>query len=136
HLDAAAAELLVRAVDVIDDELKADDRAGSGVGDAGSEGDRARRARRRELNEPDLFADRVVVVGVEPGLVHVERLGPVDVGYGYRHQLEFVVHDGLLFGRSTPTRVHGSVRMDATSEPGPFRSAASLPAPSFRRSRR
>ena len=47
---------------------------------------------RRELHEADLVADPVVVVGVEAGLLGVERLRAVDVRDGDRHQLELPVH--------------------------------------------
>ena len=60
--------------------------------------DRARRAGRRELHEAQVLVDLVVVVGVEAGLVDVERLGAVDVGDGHRDQLELEVHERQTTG--------------------------------------
>jgi hypothetical protein len=58
----------------------------------GAEGDRARGAGRRDLHEAQLVRDLVIVVGVEAGLLDVERLRAVDVGDGEGDQLEPVVH--------------------------------------------
>ena len=43
------------------------------------------------------LADRVVVVGVEPDLVGVEGLGPVDVRHRHLHELELPVHGVTSF---------------------------------------
>src|SRR5205823_1516897 len=54
--------------------------------------DRAPGARRRELHEAHLVAHLMVVVGVEPNLVDVERLRAVDVRHRHLHELESPVH--------------------------------------------
>src|SRR5258705_6516020 len=72
--DAASRELVVRGLDVLDDELEAAHRAGLGFGEADAHGDGARRAGRRELDETELRVHGRVVVEVEPGLVHPEDL--------------------------------------------------------------
>ena len=45
-----------------------------------------------ELHEAEVLVDRVVVVGVEAGLVGVEGLRAVDVGDRDGDELELVVH--------------------------------------------
>src|SRR5215218_3217121 len=91
-LDPAVGEVGVGGLDVVDHHLQAGDRAGRGVGDADPERDRAGRAGRGQLDEAELVADLVVVVGVEADLLGVEALGAVDVADGDRHQLELEVH--------------------------------------------
>src|SRR4029434_7610880 len=70
----------------------------------GAQGDRAGRAGRGELDEAEVVADMVVVVGVEADLLGVEALGPVHVGDGDRDQLELPVHDHfpIVRGMRTP----------------------------------
>ena len=52
-----------------------------------------------ELHEPQLVADRVVVVEVEARAVGVERLGAVDVGDGHVHELELEIdHESQTTG--------------------------------------
>src|SRR4051794_922093 len=68
-LDAAPRELVVGGLDVADHELKPLRRAGLGVDESRADGDRARRARWRELDEADLVADDMVVIGVEARLL-------------------------------------------------------------------
>jgi hypothetical protein len=82
----------VRRLDVVDHQLEPLDRAGRRVDDAGSERDRAPRARGRELHEPDLVVHLVVVIGVETELLGVERLGAVDIRDRYGDELELPVH--------------------------------------------
>ena len=96
HLDAAAGRARRARPRCRHDELQALDRAGLGLGDARADRDRAGRAGRRELHEAQVLVDLVVVVGVEAGLVDVERLRAVDVGDGHRDQLELEVHGRRL----------------------------------------
>ena len=81
-LDAAADELGARRLDVGDDQVRAPERARRRVGDPRADRDRARRARRRQLDDPELVAGAVVDVQGEADLVDVERLGAVDVRDG------------------------------------------------------
>ena len=87
-LDAARDQVRIDRVGVVDHDLQPLDRAGRRVSQTEAERDRRGRAGRRQLDEPDLIADRDVVVGDETDLVDVERLGRVDVGDGEDHQLE------------------------------------------------
>ena len=84
---------------------------GVAVRDPLSQGDRARRPRRRQLHESHLGTDHVVVIGVEPDLVGIEGLGPIDVRDRDRHQFEFPVHDraprvGLRAGKTAASPRH------------------------------
>src|ERR671920_2126990 len=79
YLDPALDQLGTRGPDVRDDELQALDRARRRVDDPGSQGDRAGRSGRRQLDKANLIADPVVVVRVEADLLGVERLGAVHV---------------------------------------------------------
>src|SRR3954468_4467299 len=88
RLHAVLDELRPRGVRVVDDDLQALDAARLHAVCAGGERDRARRARRRELDEAQLLVDSMVVVGVEADLVDIERLRPVHVGHRHRNQLE------------------------------------------------
>ena len=54
--------------------------------------DRAGRTGRGQLDESQVFADRVIVVGIESE-ADVEVLGAVDVGDGNGDQFELDVHD-------------------------------------------
>src|SRR4029450_2145997 len=85
-VDAAVHQLGAGGVDVGDDHLEAADRARRGVGDPGAQGDRAGRTGRRQLDEAELRADAVVVVGVEADLLGVEALGAADVADGGRER--------------------------------------------------
>ena len=88
----------------VHDELQALDGARRRLDDAGADRDRAARAGRGELHEAQVLVHLVVVVGVEPGLVHVERLRAVDVGDRHRDELEPVVHGRpLCCGRARLT---------------------------------
>jgi hypothetical protein len=91
-LHAATDQLLARRLDVRDDDLEPGDRARRGVRDPGPEGDRAGRPGWRELNEPQLVVDLVIVVEHESHLVSVERDGTIDVGHGNGDELELPVH--------------------------------------------
>ena len=65
-------------------------RPGLGRGDARAEDDRAWRARRRELDDPEVLADDDV--GVEPPpQAHVETLGSINVGHGDDDDLQLHV---------------------------------------------
>src|SRR5215831_1961797 len=79
-------------LDIRDDHLHALLRALRHLGDPRPHDHRARRPGRGELHEPQLVADLMVMVGVEPDLFGVERLGAVDVGHRYGHELDLPVH--------------------------------------------
>ena len=79
--------------------------------------DRARRAGRGQLHEPDLLADREIVVGGEADLLDVERLRPVDVRDGDRTSSSFQSMYCSLFGLVS--------ERDAMAHCGQFRSAIS-----------
>src|SRR5215471_14605230 len=79
-------------LDIRDDHLHALLRARRHLGDPRPHDHRARRPGRGELHEPQLVADLMVMVGVEPDLFGVERLGAVDVGHRYGHELDLPVH--------------------------------------------
>ena len=88
HLDAPADQLVPGGHDVVDHQVGAPVGAGDGVGDPPADGDRAGRAGRGHLDDPELVADVVVDVEAEAEVVDVERLGPVDVGDGDEDKLE------------------------------------------------
>jgi hypothetical protein len=50
------------------------------------------------LNEAQVLVDLVVMVGVKTNLLHIEGLGPVDVGHRNCYKFEFPVHN-LKAGR-------------------------------------
>src|SRR5688572_832675 len=93
-LDPSFDELRMCRMDVRDHELKTLGGARPHVATkAGPKGDRAGRPGRRELDEPDLIADPMVMVRMEADLLGVERLRPVHVRDGNLHQFEPPVHD-------------------------------------------
>src|SRR5215211_888107 len=96
-LDAALQELGPGGVDVVHHQVEGLDRAGGGVDDADPDADRAGRAGRGQLHDPEAVAEALVEVGVEPDLLGVEGLGPVDVADGDGDQLELHSH-----GRGCP----------------------------------
>jgi hypothetical protein len=61
--------------------------------------DRARRARRRELNYPHLFIGSDIVIEPEPDSIDVKGLRGVNIGYWYADDLKSHVHVLLLLGR-------------------------------------
>ena len=65
-VDAPAGKLVAGGDDVGDHELHPDDGAGCRIGDPGPDRDRTGRARRRELDEPELVGHDVVVIGMKP----------------------------------------------------------------------
>lgn len=79
-----------RRLDVVDHHLHALQRTRRVVRDARAQADRAGRSLGRELDEAEVVADVVVVVGVEADLL-VERLGAVDVRHGNGHEFELPV---------------------------------------------
>ena len=95
-LDPAGDELRMRSVNVGHHQLQALDRARRHVAEPRSDRDRAARPGRRQLDEADLVADLVVVVGVEADLLGVESLRAVDVRDRNLHELESPIHDGIL----------------------------------------
>jgi len=92
HVDTAIAQLIVSDLDVVDDELHAPERPGHGIDKSLAHGDGAARARWRELHEPYLVPHRVVVIGVEPQLLRIEGLRPVNVGDRDNNELEPPIH--------------------------------------------
>ena len=114
HLDPALGEMGSRLFDVVDDDLQACDRAGSGIGEPGADRDRARRPGRRDLHEPHLVAHRMVVVEVEARLVDVERLRAVDVGDGHVHEFEPEVHHPSILASHDDTGVRRYARSIAS----------------------
>src|SRR5215208_1792710 len=92
RLDAALEQLGAGGVDVRHDHLDVLERARRHLCEALADRDRARRSRRRQLNETNLVADGVVVVRVESDLLCVERLRPVDVADGPGDQFELPIH--------------------------------------------
>ena len=97
-----------RRVDVRHDELQPLLRAGRHLADPAADHDRAGRTRRGELDEAQRVGDLVVVVGSEPDLVDVERLGAIDVGHRHGHELEPEIHAQPL---SCEARGSGGVRI-------------------------
>jgi hypothetical protein len=64
-------------------------RARRHLSDPGAEHGGARRPGRGQLHEPQPVVHLVIVVGVEADLLHVERLGAVDIGHRYRNHSIF-----------------------------------------------
>src|SRR4051812_40438592 len=95
--DAARLQLVAGRVGVFDHQLQPLQRARLGRGDARADRNRARGTGRRQLHEPQVLADDVVVVGVEADLVDVEGFGAIDVRDRDGDQLELVVHARLPF---------------------------------------
>src|SRR3954470_3975417 len=87
-LDTAPGQLLARRFRIVHAELEALDGPRPHLAQPGADRDRAGGARWRELHESDGIADHVIVVRVEAGLLGVEGLGPVHVGYRHLHELE------------------------------------------------
>src|SRR5687767_8577636 len=92
HVHASAGQLLARRLDVGHDQLQALDRAGRLRRHVLADPDRAARAGWRQLDEPQLIVDGVVLVEVEPGLIAVERDRSVQVRDGNRDELKLHVH--------------------------------------------
>jgi hypothetical protein len=88
---AVVAQLRLRGLDVVDDDLESLCGAGWRRGDAVADDDRAARSGRRYLNEPQFIADAVVVVDVVPD-PFVERLGLVDIADRYSDDFKPVIH--------------------------------------------
>ena len=100
-LDTAGGELVARSLDVGDDQVEALGRAGRGRRDVRAELDRAPRAGRRELDDPEAVIEGEV--GVEPPPEPpVELLRAVDIRDGDDDHLE--LHVDVLDAR-TPARV-------------------------------
>ena len=95
-LGTAGGELVARGLDIGDDQVQALGRAGRGRRDVRAELDRARRARRRELDDPEAVIEGEV--GVEPpSEPPVELLRAVDIRDGDDDHLELHVHDAGSF---------------------------------------
>src|SRR5919198_3709401 len=95
-LHPAPDELGTSGVDIGDHQLQSLRRARRHLAEALSDRDGARRPRGRELHEPEVIRDYLVVVGDETGLVRVEGLGPVHIRDRDLDQFELPIHLGLL----------------------------------------
>ncbi len=103
-LDTAGDEFVARSLDVGDDQVEALGRAGRGRRDVRAELDRAPRAGRRELDDPEAVIEGEV--GVEPPPeVSIELLRAVDIRDGDDEHLELLI-DSREFRNS---RVAGRV---------------------------
>src|ERR1700730_5069899 len=91
--DPALGKLLVRDLDIRHDHLQTLDRPGLHLRQSRADVDRARRTRRRQLDEAQILVDLLIVIGVEADLVDIKRLGPVDGRYRHRHQFNLPVHE-------------------------------------------
>src|SRR5581483_6571149 len=92
YLGAVAGQLGPGRLDVVGDQLHALGRTGRGGRDIGAEDDRAGRAGRGYLYQPEVRPGREVGVQA-PAQPGVEGLGPVHVGDRQHHDLEPQVHD-------------------------------------------
>jgi hypothetical protein len=88
----ALGQLAVCGFDVGDHQIRGARRPGRRVGQADAELDRAGRARRRELDDPEAGRGVIVDVEGEAGLLGVEGLGPLDIGGSEGEHLQLVVH--------------------------------------------
>jgi hypothetical protein len=86
-----------RRFDVRDGAVQALDGACGRLRDPGIQVDRAGRPGRSQPDEARRVADPSVEVYDEAGLISVEGLGPVYVGYGNRHHFELPIHRVLPF---------------------------------------
>src|SRR6185312_14290293 len=117
---ATADELATYRLDVGDHEVDTAVRARLGVRDALPDGDRAGRARRRQLDDPELLVGRMVDVEVEAELLRVERLRAVHVRHGDDHELELQFsHSRLLVSEARSAEPPSGCR------PGPRRTRRS-----------
>src|SRR4051812_39737498 len=91
-LDAVRDQLVSRRDDVGDHEVQALHAPGRHLADPGADRDRARRALRGQLDDPEVVSGAVVDVQVESHLLDVERLRAVDVRDGNDDEFELVVH--------------------------------------------
>ena len=94
--DAPAGEERVGGVDVRHAQLEALEGPRRHLRQSRSDRDRASRALRRHLDDPEVLVGRMVDVDREPHLVRVEGLGPVHVGHGDDDDLELELHVWLL----------------------------------------
>ncbi len=92
HLDTTVYQLRPGRLDIGDDELQTFSRARCGRGDPTAEDDRARRARRRQLHDPEAAVTGEIGVQALPQRL-IEALGPVYIGHRHYHHFELHVHD-------------------------------------------
>src|SRR6185312_12393701 len=107
YLQAPAQQLSAGGVDVRYHELQSAERTGSAVNEPLAERDRTGRARRRQLHEPQLVVDGVIMIELETHLVDIEGNRAIGIGDGHGHQLKLEVHRTVLssrycFGRINP----------------------------------
>src|ERR1043166_140982 len=91
-LDASFHEFRPDPVDIGYHEQQPLRRAGRARSDSGADHDRAGRARRRQLHEPQTLTQRVVVIGVKADLVDVARFRALDIGDGDGNAVELHLH--------------------------------------------
>src|ERR1700692_3110301 len=92
HLDATIDELSPGLSDIPDDDLEAGDRARLRVDKPGAERNGTGRSGRGDLHKSDVGVDPLVVVRIEPNLIHVKGLGAVHIGHGLDHELDLPAH--------------------------------------------
>src|SRR3954447_14424647 len=92
RLDALPDELGAGGLDVRDAELQTLEGAGRQAREPRPDRDRAGRAGRRQLDDPEVVTEGPVDVEMEATLLLVERLRPVDVGHRDDDQLEREIH--------------------------------------------
>ena len=91
-LDAVVDQVLAGGRSILDHHLDALLRPWRHLGHPGAHHHRARRPWRRELHEPQVLADLVIMVSVEAHLVYVEGFGAVNVGHRDGDKLDLPVH--------------------------------------------
>src|SRR5437588_3833458 len=105
-IEPAVEQLLARSVRVGDDHLQSLDGSRRRIREALTERDRAGGTRWCELHEAQPVVDPLVMVGMEPDRVDIERFRPVDIGDGKNDELELPIHAirGLHAGGSYADR--------------------------------
>ena len=117
HLDAPVGHLGPGGLYVGDDELETFSRARCGQGDPAAEDDRARRARRGQLHDPEAAVTGEIGVQAPPERL-IKALGPVHIGHGDHHYFEFHVHVSVLLsvgvdGHAPPVGRRSTVHLRA-----------------------
>jgi hypothetical protein len=107
HVQAPSDQLGPGRLDIGHAQLEALHGARLRLGEALADRDRAGRAGRRQLDDPEVVAGAVVDIEVEAALLHVERLRPVDIGHRDHDQFQREIHDSISlivrFGQATGT---------------------------------
>src|SRR6185437_13034108 len=97
-------------VDVRYHELQSAERTGSAVNEPLAERDRTGRARRRQLHEPQLVVDGVIMIELETHLVDIEGNRAIGIGDGHGYQLKLEVHRTVLSSRHCLGRINLELR--------------------------